>query len=144
MLLILHWCSLNTVNVAFLSRNLSKPCFPFCLFKMSSANCRIPWGQKLCCRIVSSGGSTELPLNSVHQLFVWSIVQDDWHGERGAVAAAKSPGDSGETCQQHKRQEVKLIYYVYAFLLNKSAHSNIRQLINSKWIWCTKGLSCQL
>lgn len=50
---------------------------------------------------LSLGGSAKLPLNSVHQLFFWSIVQDDWHGERGAVAAAKSPGEAGEACQQH-------------------------------------------
>lgn len=55
--------------------------------------------------------SAELSLNSVHQLFFRSIVQDDWR-ERGAVAVAKSPGggegveNMNDTHHMHKIQNM--------------------------------------
>ena len=51
--------------------------------------------------LLSLRGSAKLPLNSVHQLFFWSIIQDYWHCERGALAAAKSPREGREARQQH-------------------------------------------
>lgn len=53
--------------------------------------------------------SAELSLNSVHQLFLRSIVQDDWR-ERGAVAVAKGPGggmeNMNDTHHMHKIQNM--------------------------------------
>lgn len=44
----------------------------------------------------SSAESTELLLDSVHQLLFGSIVQNDGHGDGGAAATSKSPAERGE------------------------------------------------
>lgn len=43
----------------------------------------------------SADQSTELPFNSVHQLFFCAVVQDGGRGGGGAVAAARCPAGSG-------------------------------------------------